>query len=160
MLVGTEAKVPDGLARVLGTPQEQGVGASRLLKGELIEGDGLTTGGKDTGAGRGGEAEGGDADLGYHVQAVVVGDGADHHDRLLLVVALVDVGGDARERQGRAVHARHEQPTKHHLVEGRVGTACKKMPSALDIAKDRSREGVGEGNSRLRKRYNFTSSLR
>ena len=112
----------DGLAGVLGTAEEEGVGASGLLKRQLVEGKRLAAGSEDARAGRGGEAQGSDVQLGDLEETVVVRDGADNDDRLLLV-AVLDVGGDAGERHGRAVDAAHEQPAQDDLIEGRVGTA-------------------------------------
>jgi len=122
VLVGAEAEVLDGLAGVLGAAEEQGVGARGLLESELVEGQGLAAGSLDASAGSGGEAQGGDVDLGDLEEAVVIGDGADNNDRLLLV-AVLEVGGNAREGDGRAVDAAHEEAAEHDLVERRVGTA-------------------------------------
>lgn len=121
MLVGAEAKVPDSLTGVLGATQQQGVGAGGLLEGELIEGLGRATSGNDASAGSGGEAQGSDVHLGDLEQAGVIGDGADNDNGLLLVV--LEVGVDAREGDGRAVHARHKQTAQDDLVEGSIGTA-------------------------------------
>lgn len=121
MLVGTEAKVPDGLARVLGTPEDQGVAAGRRPECKLVQGDGLATGGSDAGAGSGGESKSGDCELGERgVQAVVVGDGANHNNGTLL--PLLGIGDDSRQGDGRAVDLGHEQASEDDLVEGRVGT--------------------------------------
>lgn len=122
MLVGTKAEVLEGLTRVLGAAEEKGVGTGGLLLAELVEGKGAAAGGKDARAGSGGEAEGRNGDLGDLEQAVVVGDGANDDDGLLLVAAL-EVAGDARQRDGRAVDLAHEQPAEDDLVEGRVGAA-------------------------------------
>lgn len=123
VLVGTEAEVLDGLTVVLGATQEQGVGTCGLLKSELVEGQGAAAGGQDARAGGGGETQGGDLDLGDLEQAVVVGDGADHDDRLL-VIAVLKVGLDARQGDGRAVDAGGKEAAQDNLVEGRVGTTC------------------------------------
>lgn len=122
VLVGAEAEVLDGLARVLGAAEEERVGARGLLESELVEGQGLAAGSLDARAGSGGEAQGGDVDLGDVEEAVVIGDGADNNDRLLLV-AVLEVGGNAREGDGGAVDAAHKQAAEHDLVESRVGTA-------------------------------------
>lgn len=112
----------DTLTGVLGTAQQQGVGAGGLLEGQLVEGLDGAAGGEDAGAGGGGEAQSGDVHLGDLEKADVVGDGADDDDRLLLV-AVLEVGGDARQGDGRAVDARHEQAAQDNLVEAGVGTA-------------------------------------
>lgn len=123
VLVGTEAEVLDGLTVVLGATQEQGVGTGGLLKSELVEGQGAAAGGQDARAGGGGEPQGGDLDLGDLEQAVVVGDGADHNDRLL-VITVLKVGLDARQGDGRAVDAGGKEAAQDNLVEGGVGTTC------------------------------------
>lgn len=121
VLVGTEAEVLDSLTGVLGATQQQGVGAGGPLEGELIEGLGRATSSQDASAGGGGEAQGSDVHLGDLEQAGVIGDGADDDNGLLLV--MLEVGVDAREGDGRAVHAGHEQTAQDDLVEGSIGTA-------------------------------------
>jgi hypothetical protein len=122
VLVGSEAEVLDGLTGVLGAAEQQGVGTGGLLKSELVKGLGLAAGSLNTSAGGGGEAESSDIGLGDLEEAVVIGDGADNNDGLLLV-AVLEVGGNAGEGDGRAVDAAHEQAAEHDLVEGRVGAA-------------------------------------
>ena len=75
--VGTEAKVLDGLTRVLGAAEEDGVGTSGETGSNLVDGESLTAGLLNAGAGRGSEAQGSDRELGELEEAVVVGDGAD-----------------------------------------------------------------------------------
>lgn len=123
MLVGAHAEVADTLTGVLGTAQQQGVGASGLLKGQLVEGLDGAAGGEDASAGGGGETQSSDIHLGDLKQADVIGDGADNDDGLLLV-AVLEVGGDARQRDGRAVDAGHKQAAQDNLVEAGVGTTC------------------------------------
>ncbi|KAL2274501.1 hypothetical protein FJTKL_03170 [Diaporthe vaccinii] len=117
------SEVLDGLTVVLGATQEQGVGTGGLLKGKLVEGQGAAASGQNARAGGGGEPQGGDLDLGDLEQTVVVGDGADNNDRLL-VVAVLQVGLDAGQGNGRAVDAGHKEAAQDNLVEGRVGTTC------------------------------------
>ncbi len=121
--MGSETEVLDGLAG-LGATEEQSVGASGLLKSELVESEGLAAGSLDAGTGGGGEAQGSDVHLGNLEEAVVVGDGADNDDGLLLI-AVLEVGGNAREGDRGTVDAAHEQAAEHDLVEGRVGAACR-----------------------------------
>ena len=145
MLVGTHAEVLDGLARVLGATEQEGVGAGGLLEGQLVEGDDLAAGGGDAGAGGGGDAEGGDRDLGDGQETVVVSDGADNDDRLVLV-AVLEVGRDAGQRDGRAVDAAHEQAAQDHLVEGSISAAWQfPVSKAIDSV-------MSKGNLRARKR--------
>lgn len=121
------AEVLEGLTGVLGAAEEQGVGTGGLLEGELVQGDGLAAGSGDAGAGGGGEAHGGDLHLGDLEQAVVVGDGADN-DNGLLLVAVLEVAGNARQGDGGAVDAGHKEAAQDNLVEGRVGTAWREWP--------------------------------
>lgn len=122
VLVGTEAEVLDGLTGVLGATEQQGVGTGGLLQGKLVKGDGRAASSQDAGTSSGGETQGGDVHLGDSEQTGVIGDGANDDDGLLLV-AVLNVGVDAGQRNGRAVHAGHKQTAQDDLVEGRVGTA-------------------------------------
>lgn len=122
VLVGTEAEVLDGLAGVLGAAEQEGVGTSGLLKGQLVEGDDLAAGRGDAGTGGGGDPESGNRHLGNGQEAVVIRDSADDDDRLVLV-AVLEVGRNAGQRDGRTVDTAHEQAAEDHLVEGRIGAA-------------------------------------
>jgi hypothetical protein len=163
VLVGTEAKVLDSLTVVLGATQEQGVSTGGLLKSKLVKGQGAAASSQDAGAGGGGEAQGSDLDLGDLEQAVVVGDGADNDD-CLLVVAVLQVGLDTRQGDGRAVDAGGKQAAQDNLVEGRVGTTCR-----WRVVSKKKKNTVGSSGGldrrrcldlRARKRYSFTRSLR
>lgn len=112
----------DGLTRVLGAAEEEGVGAGGLLESQLVEGDDLAAGSGDAGTGGGGDAESGDRDLGDGQETVVIGDGANDDDGLLLV-AVLEVGRNAGQRDGGAVDAAHEQAAEDHLVEGSISAA-------------------------------------
>lgn len=125
VLVGTHAEVADSLTGVLGAAEQQGVGASGLLEGQLVKGLDGAAGGEDASAGSGGETQGSDVHLGDLEQTDIIGDGADN-DNGLLLVAVLEVGGDAREGHGGAVDARHKETAQDDLVEGRVGTACRR----------------------------------
>ncbi len=120
--MGAHAEVLDSLARVLGAAEEEGVGAGGLLEGELVEGDDRAAGSGDAGTGGGGDAESGNRDLGDGQETVVIGDGANDDDGLLLV-AVLEVGRNAGQRDGGAVDAAHEQAAEDHLVEGSIGAA-------------------------------------
>lgn len=122
--VGAEAEVLDSLARVLGATEQEGVGTSGLLESELVEGDDLAAGIGDARTGGGGDAEGGNRHLGDGQETVVIGDGADD-DNGLLLVAVLEVGRDAGQRDGGAVDAAHEQAAQDHLVEGSISAAWK-----------------------------------
>jgi len=129
--------VLDGLAGILGSPDEERVGASGSAEGKLVEGEALAAGSRDACAGGGGEAEGGNAELGHLEDAVVVRDGADDDDRLggcggvggglgLGVEALV-AGQvcDARDGDRWPVGLGHEQTAQDDLVEVGLGAAGK-----------------------------------
>jgi len=75
--VGAHAEVLDGLTGVLGSTEEEGVGASGGAGGNLVDGEALTAGLLNAGASRGGEAESRNGELGGLEETVVVGDGAD-----------------------------------------------------------------------------------
>lgn len=124
MLVGTEAEVLHSLTSVLGTTEQQCVGTGGLLQGELVKSLGSAASSQDTGTGGGGESQGSDVHLGHLEQTSVIGDSA-NNDNGLLLVAVLDVGVDAGQRHGGAVHAGHKQTAQDDLVEGGVGTACR-----------------------------------
>lgn len=67
----------EGLAGVLGSTEEEGVGTGGGAGGDLVDGQGLAAGLDDACAGRRGEAERSDGELGELEEAVVVSDGAD-----------------------------------------------------------------------------------
>lgn len=120
--VGTEAEVLHGLAGVLGTTEEQGVGTGRGAEGKLIQSQGLTTGLLNAGASGSGETESGNRQLGNVQQAVVIGDGTDH-DNGLALLSLANVGNSAGQGNRGAVDSGHEQATEDGLVEVGLGTA-------------------------------------
>lgn len=114
----------DGLPRVLGSTEEEGVGTGRLAERKLVEGEALTSSLLDTGTGSAGEAKGGDRELGNVVEADVVSDGRDGDNGVLLgegLVGLGDLAGDARDRHGGAVDLAHVEAAEDDLVETRVG---------------------------------------
>lgn len=129
-----KAEVLDGLTGVLGTPEEEGVGASGGTDGKLVEGQALAASLDDPSTGSGSEPESGDGDLGGLKKTVVISDGTDNDEGLGLV-ALV-LGRQTRERHRGAVDARHEEPAEDGLVESRVGTTSKeavKLHEELDV---------------------------
>jgi hypothetical protein len=84
VLVRTEAEVLDGLAGVLGSTEEDDVGASGRAEGQLVECEALTASLLDTGTSSGSEAESSDAHLRDLVETVVIGHGADDRPDLAL----------------------------------------------------------------------------
>ena len=99
--MGTETEVLDGLTGVLGATEQQGVATGGGTQSQLVEGQGLTTGGDDAAAGGGGESQGGDGHLGDLEETVVIRDGADNDDGLVLLVA--DLALDAGQGNGGSV---------------------------------------------------------
>lgn len=127
MAVGSESEMLDGLAGVLGAAQQDDVASGRVLDGELVQSQALTAGLLDPGTSSGRESQGGNVEFRDGQQAVVIGDGADNGDRLVLVRLLSALGGDfagnARERHWGSVDARHKQSLENDLVEVGVGAA-------------------------------------
>lgn len=121
MLVGSKAKVLDGLSGVLWSSQQESVASSRSTLSQLIQSQGLTTGSDDASTGGSGETESGNAELGDSQETVVISDGT-NDDNGLVVGFLRGVGGNSREGDGRAIDARHEKAAENDFVEGRVGT--------------------------------------
>lgn len=122
MLVGTEAEVLDSLSGVLGAAEEQSVASGGGTEGKLIEGQNLTTGSQDAGTGGSGEAEGSNAELGNGQETVVIRDGADDHNGLV-VRLLGGVGRNSRDRDRGPVDAGHKKAAENDLVERGVGSA-------------------------------------
>lgn len=121
VLVWAETEVLEGLARLWST-EEEGVASGWGAESKLIQGKNLTTGSQDAGASGSGEAEGSDRELWDSQEAVVISDGTDN-DNGLVVGLLRDVGNDAGERHWRPVDAGHKQAAEDDLVEGRLGAA-------------------------------------
>lgn len=122
VLVWSHAEVLDGLSGVLWSSQKQGVAASWGSQGQLIQGQDLTSSSDDAGASSGGESESSDAELRNGQETVVIGDGANNNDGL--VVGLVgDVRSDPGNGDWRSVDARHKKSAEDNLVEGRFGSA-------------------------------------
>lgn len=120
--MGTEAEVLECLSGVLGASEKQGVASSGGSESELIEGQGLSTSSHDAGTGGSGEAESSNAELGDRQETVVISDGTDNNDGLV-VGLLGSVGDDSRDRDGRSVDAGHKEAAQDDLVEGGVGSA-------------------------------------
>lgn len=106
----------DSLSRVLGTSEEEGVASSRSSKGQLIEGQDLSTSSDDARTGGSSNAEGRNAKLGDSQETVVISDGADNHDGLV-VRLLGGVGDDSGDRNRGSVDAGHKQAAEDDLVE-------------------------------------------
>lgn len=126
MLVGTEAKVLDGLTGVLGSSEEQGVASGGGSESQLIQSQDLSTSSHNAGPSSSSEAEGRNTELGNGQEAVVISDSPDN-DNGLVVRLLGCVGNNARNGHGRPVDAGHKKAAEDDLVEGRLGPAWRKV---------------------------------
>jgi len=122
---GRGAKVLDGLAGKTRAAEEDGVGASGLADGKLVEGDALTASLDDAGTGSSSEAECTDGHLGDLEHAGVVDDGADADGSL--VTGTLHVGSETGEGDDRAVDAGLDETLQDLAVEGRVGATGKEL---------------------------------
>lgn len=109
------------LPRILWPTEQQGVGTGRSPHGQLVQSQNLTTGLLDPGPGGVCDPESSDGELGDCEEAVVVGDGPDDDDGLVLVLVsgafvLCD-GYDAGNGDGGSVDAGHEETAEDDLVE-------------------------------------------
>jgi len=120
--VRTEAEVLNSLTCVLGSTQEESIGASRSTQGELVQSQSLTTSLLNSGSGGSGKAESSDRQLGDVEEAVVVSNGSNDHNSLSLL-SVGNVGDNARDGHWRAVDSGHEQSAKNNFVEVGLGAA-------------------------------------
>jgi hypothetical protein len=112
----TKAKVLDGLSGVLGTSEEKGIASGRSSEGQLIESQNFSTSSDNARTGSSSEAEGRNAELWDGQETVVIGDGANNNDGLV-VRLLRGVRNDSGDRNWRSVDAGHEQAAEDDLVE-------------------------------------------
>lgn len=122
MLVGTEAKVLNGLPGVLWSTEQEGVASGRSTESQLIQGQSLTSSSSNASAGSGSEAESGNTELWDGQKTVVIGDSSNDDDGLV-VRLLGGVGSDSRDGDWRSVDAGHKKTTQNNLVELGVGSA-------------------------------------
>jgi len=95
MLVGSEAKVLDGLSGVLWSSEEEGVASGWGTESQLVQSQNFTTGSKDAGTGGSSETECSNAELGNGQETVVIGDSAnDDNGSLLLLSSMGSDSGD------------------------------------------------------------------
>jgi len=107
VLVWSHAEVLDGLTSVLWSSEEKRVASRWGSQGQLIQSQGLSSGGKDARTSGSGEAESSHAELGDGQETVVIGDGANDDDGLV-VRLLGGVRDKAGDGDGRSVDAGHE----------------------------------------------------
>jgi len=84
VLVWSHAKVLNSLSGVLWSSKEESVASGRGSQGQLIESQGLSPSGKDARTSGSSEAESSHAELGDGQETIVIGDGADHNDGLVV----------------------------------------------------------------------------
>lgn len=106
----------DGLSGVLGTSEEEGVASSRSTESQLIESQDLSTSSDDARTSSSSEAESRNAELGDGQQTVVIGNGANNYDGLV-VGLLGGVRNDSGDRDRGSVDAGHKQAAEDDLVE-------------------------------------------
>ena len=124
MLVRTEAEVLDSLSGVLGATEEQGVASGRRTESKLVQGQDLTTSSHNAGTSGSSEAESSNAELGDGQETVVISDGTNNHNGLV-VGLLGSVGDNSRDGDRWSVDAGHKKAAENDLVEGRLGPACR-----------------------------------
>jgi len=122
VLVWAHSKMLECFSRILWSSQEKGVASSWGTESQLIQGQNLTTRRNDTGTSGCGETKSGDTELWDSEEAVIIGDGADDYDGLVIGF-LRRVGDNSGQGNGWSVDTGHEQTTENDLVERRVGTA-------------------------------------
>jgi len=122
VLVGTKAKVLDGLSGVLGTSEEKGIASSRSSERQLIQSQSLSTCGKNASTSSCSESESSNAELGDGQETVVISDGANNNNGLVIGL-LGGVRNNSRDGDGRSVDAGHEKSAENDLVEGGLGAA-------------------------------------
>jgi hypothetical protein len=115
VLVGAHAEVLESLTGVLGSTEQEGVASSGSTQSQLIQSQALTASGNDASTSGGGESHGSDCDLGDLEQTVVISDGTDNDNNLILLVIADDLALDAGEGNGRSVDAGHKQATQNDL---------------------------------------------
>ena len=119
-------KVLNRFTRVLGPPQQQSIRTSRCLQSQLIQSQALPTSLLDPGARGRGKAQCSDRELRDGKKAIVICNRANDYNRLSIIrLLVVGIRGEvckAREGDGRAVDARHEEAAEDDFVEIRVGT--------------------------------------
>ena len=116
MLVGTHAKVLDGLAGVLLATEQDSVRASGRTERKLVEGEDLTAGLQDALLSRSGEAKSRDRKFGDLQQTNVIRNGTDSHDDLgVAICGIRSLLENAGKRDGRAVDLGEEQTVEDRL---------------------------------------------
>lgn len=122
VLVWSHAEVLDSLSRVLWSSEEKGVASSWSSQRQLIKSQSLTTSSDNASTGCSSESESSNAELGDGQETVVISDGANNHNGLV-VGLLGGVADDSGYRDRRSVNAGHKESAKNNLVEGGVGSA-------------------------------------
>lgn len=124
VLVRTHSEMFDRLSRILGSAQQDAVAACGCTQSQLVDRERLATGLFDASAGRGGKSECRDAQLGHGEEADVIGHGPNDDEGFGGLGGARSMCGQAREGEGWAVDARHEEASEHDFVECGVRTTC------------------------------------
>lgn len=125
MLVRAKPEVFNRLPSVLRSPDEKGVASSRRPQRELVKSQSLASSCLDSGASGGSESQSGDGKLRDSEETVIVSDGTDNDNSLVIVVSRVWIStvlDDAGDRDRGPVDLGHEETAKNSLIEGAVGT--------------------------------------
>lgn len=116
MLVWSHSEVLDGLSGVLWSSEEEGVASGWSSQCQLIESQSLTTGCENASTSGSGEAESCNAELWDGQQTVVISDGTDNDDGLV-VALLGSVGDNSGDGDWGSVDLGHEESSENDLVE-------------------------------------------
>lgn len=125
MLVRAKPEVLNRLPSILGPPDEKRVASSRRPQGKLVKSQSLASSCLDSGTSGGSESQSGDGKLRNREETVIVSDGADNDDSLIVVVGRVWVStvlDDTGDRDRGSVDLGHEETAENSLIEGAVGT--------------------------------------
>lgn len=125
MFVRAKPEVLNRLPSILGPSDEECVAPSRRPQGKLIKSQSLASGCLDPGASSGSESQSGDGKLRDREETVIISDGADNDDSLIVVVGRVWVStilDDTGDRDRGPVDLGHEETAENSLIEGAVGT--------------------------------------
>lgn len=117
MLVGSEAEVLNSLSGVLWSSKEKGVASGRSSESQLIQSQDLTSSSDDAGTSRSGEAKSSDAEFGDSQETVVISDGTNDDDGLV-VGLLGGVRNNSGDGDRGSVDAGHKKAAENDLVEG------------------------------------------
>jgi hypothetical protein len=129
----TESEMLHSLSGVLGTPQQNGIGASRGSQSELVQRQCLAARLFDSRSSGSREAERSNRKFGNLEQAVIIRDCSNNDNGLSLGSFLGAVGNESGERYGRTVDSGHEKSAENDLVEIRIGPAFRSASPSVAV---------------------------